>query len=128
MAMKILITGSSGLIGSALIPLLAGQGHHVVRMVRRLTAPGEDAVVWDPGAGKLELSALEQADAVVHLAGENIGAARWNSARKERMRNSRVNGTRLLSESLARLSAPPRVLVCASAGGFDVSRCGENFT
>ena len=126
--MKILITGSSGLIGSALIPLLEGQGHQVVRMVRRLTAPGEDAVLWNPGAGKLELSALEQTDAVVHLAGENIGAARWNSARKERMRNSRVIGTRLLSESLARISAPPRVLICASAVGFYGSRGDEILT
>ena len=126
--MKILITGSSGLIGSALIPLLADQGHHLVRMVRRLTAPGEDAVVWDPSAAKLELRALEQMDAVVHLAGENIGAARWNKARKKRMRNSRVVGTRLLSESLAQLAAPPRVLICASAVGYYGSRGDEILT
>ncbi len=126
--MKILITGASGLIGSALIPVLAGQGHQVVRMVRRPAAPGVDAVLWDPAAGKLELSGLERSDAVVHLAGENVGAARWNSARKERMRNSRVVGTRLLSESLAQLSAPPRVLVCASAVGFYGSRGDEILT
>ena len=126
--MKILITGSSGLIGSALIPLLANQGHRLVRMVRRLTAPDQDAVVWDPSAAKLELRALEQMDAVVHLAGENIGAARWNKARKKRMRNSRVVGTRLLSESLAQLAAPPRVLICASAVGYYGSRGDEILT
>lgn len=116
--MKILITGSSGLIGSALVPLLKGEGHQVVRLVRRPPAPGEEAAVWDPDAGKLEVSSLEQTDAVVHLAGENIGAARWTEERKKRMSESRVRGTRLLSETLARLAVPPRVLVSASAVGF----------
>ncbi len=126
--MKILVTGSSGLIGSAMVPLLAGQGHQVVRMVRRPAARAEEAVVWDPGVGKLELSGLERSDAVVHLAGENIAAGRWNSSRKEQMRNSRVNGTQLLSESLAQLSEPPRVLICASAIGFYGSRGDEILT
>ena len=117
-AMRVLITGSSGLIGSALIPLLKEQGHQVVRLVRRAVSSGEDAAVWDPAAGKLDISALEQADAVVHLAGENIGTSRWTNGKKERIRNSRVRGTRLLSESLAQLAAPPRVLVCASGVNF----------
>lgn len=126
--MKILITGSSGLIGSALIPLLTGQGHQVVRLVRRAVAPGKDVAVWDPAAGKLETSALEQADAVVHLAGESINALRWTNERKERMRSSRVRGTRLISESLAQLAVPPRVLVSASAVGFYGSRGDEVLT
>ena len=126
--MKIVMTGSSGLIGSALLPLLTGEGHQVVRLVRRPTAPGEEAAVWDPDAGKLELSALDQTDAVVHLAGENIGAARWTEERKTRIRESRVRGTRLLSESLARLAIPPRVLVSASAVGFYGSRDDEVLT
>jgi len=126
--MKIVMTGSSGLIGSALLPLLTGEGHQVVRLVRRPTAPGEEAAVWDPDAGKLELSALEQTDAVVHLAGENIGAARWTEERKKHMRESRVRGTRLLSETLARLAVPPRVLVSASAVGFYGSRGDEVLT
>ena len=120
--MKILVTGSSGLIGSALLLLLAGQGHQVVRLVRRPKAPAEDVAVWDPDAGKLEVSALEQTEAVVHLAGENIGAARWTEERKKRMSESRVRGTRLLSETLARLAVPPQVLVSASAVGYYGSR------
>jgi uncharacterized protein len=126
--MRILITGSSGLIGSALIPLLTGQGHQVVRLVRRAVAPGEDVAAWEPEAGKLETSALEQMDAVVHLAGENIGASRWNNERKERMCGSRVRGTRLISESLAQLAFPPRVLVSASAVGYYGSRGDEVLT
>jgi uncharacterized protein (TIGR01777 family) len=123
--MKILITGSSGLIGSALVARLTEQGHRVVRLVRRVVTPGEDAAVWDPDAGKLETSALEQTDAVVHLAGETINALRWTAQRKERMRSSRVRSTRLLSESLAQLAVPPRVLVSASAVGFYGSRGDE---
>jgi uncharacterized protein len=126
--MKILVTGSSGLIGSALLLLLAGQGHQVVRLVRRPKAPAEDVAVWDPDAGKLEVSALEQTDAVVHLAGENIGSARWTEERKKRMSESRVRGTRLLSETLARLAVPPRVLVSASAVGFYGSRGDDVLT
>ncbi|HXH48848.1 MAG TPA: TIGR01777 family oxidoreductase [Terriglobia bacterium] len=126
--MNILITGSSGLIGSALVPHLTQQGHRVVRLLRRAAAPGEDAAVWDPEAGKLETSALERNEAVVHLAGENIGASRWTDQRKERMRGSRIRSTRLLSESLAQLTVPPRVLVSASAVGFYGSRGDENLT
>ena len=122
--MKILITGSSGLIGSELIPLLTGKGHQIVRLVRHKTAPGEDVAVWDPDAGKLETSPLEQTDAVVHPAGENIGAGRWTERQKKRLRESRVQGTRLLSESLALLENAPRVMVCASAVGFYGS-CGD---
>ena len=126
--MRILITGSSGLIGTALIPLLKEQGQQVVRLVRRPQNAGEGTAVWDPDAGKLETSALEQTDALVHLAGENIGALRWNDKRKERMRKSRVHGTRLLSETLAQLAAPPRVLVSASAVGYYGSRGDEVLT
>ncbi|HET7099534.1 MAG TPA: TIGR01777 family oxidoreductase [Terriglobia bacterium] len=126
--MKILITGSSGLIGSAVVAHLAEQGHRVVRLVRRAVSPGEDAVEWDPAAEKLESSALEQAGAVVHLAGESINALRWTGKRKERIRNSRVRGTQLLSESLAQLAFPPRVLVSASAVGFYGSRGDEVLT
>jgi uncharacterized protein (TIGR01777 family) len=122
--MKILITGSSGLIGSALIPLLREQGHEVVRLMRRAVAPGENAAVWDPETGRLETRTLEGIHAVVHLAGENIGAKRWTDERKERMRTSRIRSTRLLSESMAQLTVPPRVLVSASAVGFYGS-CGD---
>ena len=126
--MKILITGSSGLIGSALIPQLAGEGHQVVRLVRRRRADGEDVAVWDPDAGKLGISSLTQTDAVINLAGENIAAGRWSEERKKQIRESRVRGTRLLSESLAQLAAPPRVLVSSSAVGFYGSRGDEVLT
>ena len=116
------------MIGSALFPHLTEQGHRVVRLVRRAAAPGEDAAVWDPEAGKLETGALEGVEAVVHLAGENIGASRWTQKRKQRMRSSRIRSTRLLSESLAQLANPPRVLVSASAVGFYGSRGDEALT
>lgn len=115
--MTILVTGSSGLIGSALIPALTREGHRVIRLVRAEPKPGEAAIRWDPEAGAMETTGLPRLDAVVHLAGENI-AGRWTAGKKTRIRNSRVEGTRLLSESLARLPEPPNVLVCASATGY----------
>ncbi len=93
-------------------------------MVRRPAASGGAIAEWDPDAGKLEMSSLEQTDAVVNLAGENVAAGRWTEAQKKRVRESRVRGTQLLSESLAQVAAPPRVLVSASAVGFYGS-CGD---
>lgn len=126
--MRILVTGSSGLIGSALIPILKNQGHQIVRLVRHAAAPGEDLAVWDPAAGKLETTALIGTDAVIHLAGESINALRWTQRRKERIRSSRVRGTRLLSEALALLAVPPRVLVSASGINFYGSSGDEVLT
>lgn len=115
-SLKIAITGSTGLVGSALVPLLTTGGHHVRRMVRH-DAVGDD-VLWNPNTGQVHGEGLEGLDAVVHLAGENIAGKRWNAAQKARIRDSRVDGTRLLCEALARRRQPPRVLVCASAIGF----------
>ena len=126
--MNILVTGSSGLVGSALVPSLGNDGHAVTRLVRSAPAPGESAVTWDPDRGQLSTAALEGIDAVVHLAGENIAAGRWTAARKARIRDSRVKGTGLLSETLARLERPPRVLVSASAIGYYGSRGDEVLT
>lgn len=113
--MKILVSGSSGLVGSALVPVLTKEGHEVIRLVRTRSA---GAAFWDPAAGLLDLGGQSGLDAVVHLAGENIAAGRWTTARKERIRASRVRGTRFLAETLAGLAQRPRVFACASAIGF----------
>ena len=115
--MNILVTGSTGLVGSAVVPFLTTGGHRVVRLVRG-TACGPDEVEWNPQAGTIDAAKLEGLDAVGHLAGENIATGRWSAAKKARIRDSRVNGTRVLSEALAKLSRKPRVLVGASAIGF----------
>lgn len=115
--MRILVTGSSGLIGSALVSSLTSGGHSVTRLVRTEPQPGRPEVRWDPAAGWIDTAGLEGHEGVVHLAGENI-TGRWTPAKKARLRDSRVKGTRLLAESLAKLTQPPRVLVCASAVGY----------
>jgi uncharacterized protein (TIGR01777 family) len=113
--MRVAITGASGLIGSALVPALEREGHEVVRLVRREpTAPGEAR--WDPDAGTVDDSALADVDAIVHLAGENIGQ-RWTESVRRRVLDSRVEGTRLVAETAARLPGKP-VLVAASAIGY----------
>jgi uncharacterized protein len=116
--MRILVTGSTGLVGSDLVPFLTTGGHRVVRLVRAPIASGEEEVFWEPTRGQFDSSQLEGLDAVVHLAGENIAGRRWNGAQKARIRDSRVKGTRLLCETLARLPRPPRMLVTASAIGI----------
>jgi uncharacterized protein (TIGR01777 family) len=121
--MHIAVSGSSGLVGSALLPFLTAGGHRVTRLVRKDAGVGE--IPWDPAGGVRDLSHLEGVDAVVHLAGENIAAGRWTAARKEKIRRSRVEGTQRLCESLARLSRRPKVVVSASAMGFYGSRGDE---
>ncbi len=130
--MKILISGSTGLVGSALVRRLLVGGHGVVRLVRPQStaaplpaAAREPVVAWDPAAGTIDAAGLEGLDAVVHLAGESVVAGRWNQARKARIRGSRVDGTRLLSAALARLGRRPQVLVSASAIGYYGSRGDE---
>ena len=113
--LKLVVTGSTGFIGSALVPFLARQGYDVTRLVRRDPVPGADEVAWGPESGSLDPDSLAGADAVVHLAGESISAGRWTPERKERIRRSRVDGTTLLSEALASLDVRPQALVCASA-------------
>jgi uncharacterized protein len=114
--MKILISGASGLVGSELVPFLTTLGHDVVRLVR--SNPGASEIEWDPARGRLEASAVEGFDAVVHLAGESIAEGKWTPEKKIRIRESRVKGTSLLAETLAKLSRPPKVLVSASAIGY----------
>lgn len=122
--MTVLVTGSSGLVGSALIPNLEAGGHRVFRLVRR--SPQNDTERrWDPETGELDAADLEGVQAVVHLAGENIATGRWNDAKKDRIRSSREDGTRLLAQGLAELQTPPGVLICASAVGYYGNRGDE---
>ena len=130
-ASTVAVTGSRGLVGSALAPALAAAGHRVLRLVRgAAAAPAAPAVGarvarWDPESGALDSSALAGVDAVVHLAGESVAGGRWTEAKKRRIRSSRVDGTRGLAASLARLERPPRVLVSASAVGYYGDRGAE---
>ncbi len=115
--MKILVSGSSGLIGTALTAALRADGHTVHTLVRERTNDPQ-SVYWRPSTGEIDRAALEGFDAVVHLAGENIAGGRWNDERKARILNSRVDGTSLLAGSLASCTHKPEALVCASAIGF----------
>jgi uncharacterized protein len=121
----IAVSGASGMIGTALVKELTRQGHRVSRMVRRPAALGE--ISWDPATGRLDPGDLEGLDAVVHLAGENVGV-RWTAARKARIRESRVKGTKLISEALAQLRRRPTVLISASAIGIYGNRGDELLT
>jgi len=120
--MKIVISGSSGLVGSALVFNLISDGHQVFRLVR---SPEEDGIVWDPKQPISDRKALEDFDAVIHLAGESIAEGRWTEQKKREIRESRVQSTRHLSEALASLNSPPKVFICASASGYYGDRGDE---
>jgi uncharacterized protein (TIGR01777 family) len=125
--MKILISGSHGLVGSALIKSLEAQNHEVFRLVRY--APNSRSEVeWSPDRYSIALARIEGFDAVVSLAGENIAEGRWTDEKKRRIRESRVKGTKLLGDALANLSVPPRTFICASAIGYYGNRGDEMLT
>jgi uncharacterized protein len=125
--MKIVVTGSSGLVGSALVLHLRLAGHEVLRLVRGRPAAA-DELCWDPRGWQLDQQAFAGVEAVVHLAGEPIAEGRWSDERKELIRQSRVDGTRFLSQALASLAEKPKVLVSASAVGFYGDRGDEELT
>jgi len=116
--LKVLVSGSSGLIGSALVQTLAEAGFTVKKLVRSQDATSHKAYFWDPNSGILESLILEGLDAVIHLGGEPIAKGRWTRKKRELIRSSRVKSTRCLSETLARCKHPPRIFLCASAIGY----------
>lgn len=120
---RIAITGASGFIGTALCKLLERLEHTVLRLTR-FPRGVRGEVHWDPVAGDLNLREIEGCEAFVNLAGESIADGRWSSAKKRRIRVSRVHGTRALSEFLGEMSSPPGVLVSASAIGYYGNRGG----
>ncbi|MCY4425313.1 MAG: TIGR01777 family oxidoreductase [Acidimicrobiaceae bacterium] len=126
--LRVAVTGSTGLIGRTLVERLESGGHQAVPVVRPGSSRGSGPpapVVWDPAASEMNTAELEGLDAVVHLAGEPIAARRWSPEQKERIARSRVQGTALLSQALARLDSPPAVLVSASAIGYYGDRGDE---
>lgn len=125
--LNIAMTGASGLIGSALSAFLTSGGHDVKPMVRGEADRQKGEIHWSPGE-RFDTRPLEGLDAFVHLAGENISGSRWTDAFKERIRRSRVAGTRAVAEALASLERPPKVLICASAAGFYGGRGDEEIT
>jgi uncharacterized protein len=126
--MKILISGASGLVGKALVSVLRAEGHSVVRLVRPGSAASPGDIDWDPTAATISVSAMEGAEAVVHLSGASIAQGRWTPARKAILRSSRIDTTRVLVDALASLRQKPRVFVCASAIGCYGNRSDEILT
>lgn len=115
--MKIAITGSSGLVGSNLVQYFTKQGHTVTRILRS-NNHSTDAISWNPEENQIDSSSLEGTDIIIHLAGESIGEGRWTKEKKLRILNSRIQGTRLISQSIANLKKQPKALLCASAIGI----------
>ncbi len=130
--MKILISGSSGLVGSALIDSLRAGGQSIARLVRSgspsQSGPAAENIRWEPPTGSMDLAGMEAADAVVHLAGASIAEGRWTPARKQILRRSRVDATHHLVAGLTQLKQKPRVLVAASAIGYYGDRGDETLT
>src|SRR5215471_5718077 len=121
--MKIAIAGSSGLVGSALIRALTTDGAAITRLVR--SHPKADEIEWHPNQDQLNAHTLEGFEVIINLAGENIAGGRWTDDQKRKIRDSRVSGTHLLSEAIARMEVKPRVFVCASATGIYGDRDDE---
>jgi uncharacterized protein (TIGR01777 family) len=124
--MRVVISGSTGLIGTALVERLRSLGHQVVRLVR--ASPTGDDVRWDPTSGTLDPAALDGADAVVHLAGAGIGDHRWTDDYRRQIRDSRVRSTELLAQTIAAVERPPQVWLSGSAIGIYGARDDEQLS
>ncbi|HMK63668.1 MAG TPA: TIGR01777 family oxidoreductase [Acidimicrobiales bacterium] len=122
--MRVVVAGSSGLIGTALCRALDSRGHVVIRLVRRRSS-GPSELSWEPRTGQIDEGALEGVDALVNLAGAGIGDRRWSAGRRRLLVSSRIDSTSLLARTLASLEPPPRVLVNASAVGIYGNRGDE---
>jgi uncharacterized protein len=125
---EIVISGSHGLIGEAVVAALTNRGHRPVRLVRSPAKPSDDAIHWDPAVGTIDRGSLEGIDGAVHLAGKNIGRPWWTQTHMAQVLDSRVRPARLLSETLAQLTRAPSVLVSASAVGYYGDRGDEVLT
>jgi len=126
--MKVLISGGSGMVGSALTDSLRAGGATVNHLVRSKETQSPADVRWNPTSATADVAAMEGYDAVVHLSGANVADGRWTSARKLVLRSSRIDTTRVLVDSLAHLKQKPAVFVCASATGYYGSRGDELLT
>ncbi len=124
----IAISGASGLVGTQLTKLLTSSGSTVRPMLRKGNTGIPNSILWDPAKGVVDPQQLNGVDTIIHLAGENIAGGRWTTAIKERIRSSRVDGTRNLVQSLAKAPTQPRTLLCASAIGFYGERGDEIMT
>jgi uncharacterized protein (TIGR01777 family) len=125
--MRVLVSGSSGFIGTAVVSALEAAGHSPLRLVRG-PVTGPDQISWDIGASRLDPGSLSGVEAVVHLAGAGIGDHRWTNQYKREILNSRVDGTALLTRALTQMEAPPSVLVSGSAVGYYGDRADEELT
>ena len=116
--MRIAIAGASGLVGSAITPHLESKGHTVLRLVRREAVDPDREITWRPNESFIDSERLKGVDVIINLAGENIASGRWTDEKKRRILESRVNGTRLIAETIAGMEKGPRVFLAASASGY----------
>jgi uncharacterized protein (TIGR01777 family) len=123
--MRIVVSGASGLIGSALVPSLEATGHEVVRLVRSSSSGAPIEAGWDPATGTIGAAVIDGADAIINLNGRSIANGRWNSAVKEELRSSRLQSTRTLVDAIGRTEKPPELLINASAVGYYGDRGDE---
>ena len=123
--MTILVSGASGLIGQCVVSHAVRAGHDVIRLVRTRELASANGIYWNPDAGEIDIDQLNGIDCVVHLAGKNVAAGRWNAKLKDEILQSRVKGTRLLAETFSRIKQPPKTFIMASAVGYYGDRGDE---